>query len=148
MPPAPSSACVHVLGAGSIGRLAAHALASAGVPTTLLLRTPVALASLAAMGNRVTVQTPAGSSSEARVAAELAGAHQQGPIRHLLVTTKANDAVPALAALSHRLDARSVVVLLLNGVLGVYDEAVTGPFAAAARRPAFLLASTTHGERG
>jgi hypothetical protein len=160
---------VHILGAGSIGLVFGEALVARGIPCTLLLRSQAKLAALSALGSKITVERPSplgsstssSSSSTYRVAGEvagcsspaLAGQQQQqhgGPIKQLLVTTKANDAVPAIAAVKHRLSQDSVVLLLTNGVLGVYMDAVRTLFPpggeAAAAAPSFLLGMTTHGE--
>jgi 2-dehydropantoate 2-reductase len=155
---------VHILGAGSIGLVFGEALVSRGIPCTLLLRNQAKLAALSAVGNKVTVERPSAASSSYQVAGEIAGCNTAGlaqqqqqheqqhpPIKRLLVTTKATDAVPALAAMKHRLSHDSVVLLLTNGVLGVYMDAVRTLFppggeAAAAAAPSFLLGMTTHGE--
>jgi ketopantoate reductase len=163
---------VHILGAGSIGLVFGEALVARGIPCTLLLRSQAKLAALSALGSKVTVERPSvlgnginstgsSSSSSYYVAGEvagcsspaLAGKQQQqhgGPIKRLLVTTKANDAVPAIAAVKHRLSQDSVVLLLTNGVLGVYIDAVRTLFPpggeAAAAAASFLLGMTTHGE--
>jgi ketopantoate reductase len=162
---------VHILGAGSIGLVFGEALVARGIPCTLLLRSQAKLAALSALGSKVTVERPSvlgnstnsssSSSSSYHVAGEVVGCssppltgqqqQQHGvPIKRLLVTTKANDAVPAIAAVKHRLSQDSVVLLLTNGVLGVYMDAVRTLFPpggeAAAAAPSFLLGMTTHGE--
>jgi 2-dehydropantoate 2-reductase len=166
---------VHILGAGSIGLVFGEALVARGIPCTLLLRSQAKLASLSALGSKVTVERPSvlgnstnsnSSSSSYHVAGEVAGCsspsvagnqqqqqdwqHHGGTIKRLLVTTKANDAVPAIASVKHRLSEDSVVLLLTNGVLGVYMDAVRTLFPpggdAAAAAPSFLLGMTTHGE--
>jgi 2-dehydropantoate 2-reductase len=87
------------------------------------------------------------SSSRAEALAEPGryGPEQHDLIHQLIVTTKANHAVQALSAIKHRLSQDSVVVLLQNGVLGVYQEALQSVFPDPDLRPAFLLGSTTHG---
>lgn len=154
---------VHILGAGSIGLLFSEALFSRGIPCTLLLRNQAKLAALTALQGKVTLEQPhAGSSrvSHHRVAGEVAAqlpldcsgtgltSSEHAKIKRLIVTTKANHAVPALAAIKHRLSSDSVVLLLTNGVLGVYMDAVRTLFPPgdeAAHYPAFLLGMTTHG---
>jgi 2-dehydropantoate 2-reductase len=153
---------VHILGAGSIGLVFGEALVSRGIPCTLLLRNQAKLAALSSLGSKVTVERPSAASTSYQVAGEVASCNSTGPglakqqqqdsepIKRLLVTTKATDAVSALAAVKHRLSHDSVVLLLTNGVLGVYMEAVRTLFPpggeAAAASPSFLLGMTTHGE--
>jgi ketopantoate reductase len=133
------------------------------MPCTLLLRNQAKVAALSALGGKVTVERPSAASTSYQVAGEVASCNSTGPglakqqqqqdsepIKRLLVTTKATDAVSALAAVKHRLSSDSVVLLLTNGVLGVYMEAVSTLFPpwgeAAAAAPSFLLGMTTHGK--
>jgi 2-dehydropantoate 2-reductase len=97
-----------VLGAGSIGCLFAAALARGGCQTTLLLRDPGARGS-----RRVRVESAAGT-VDLQLPVETAAA--DGAIGHLLVTTKAYDVRAAVAAVAHRLDQSSQVLLLANGM--------------------------------
>eukprot|EP00667_Euglena_gracilis_P016127 EG_transcript_16846 len=135
---------IHVVGAGSAGVLFAHHLARRGHPVTLLLRSADRRRQLLARGGRLTVEVPAEPAvDESTVAAEVAGAGP--PIARLLVTTKASQAAAAVAPLVPRLGRASVVVLLQNGVLAVYEELMSDVFRDPAHRPAIVLGSTTHG---
>jgi 2-dehydropantoate 2-reductase len=164
---------LHVLGAGSIGCLFAHHAARAGWPVTLLLR-PRAAAAFDAAGRRVRVDGCAVECSAEEIKAPPfaaggsgVGGRKEPLIENLLVTTQAPQTAAALASVAHRLSRESVIVLLQNGVLAVYEELLGGsggsggtsasttgrshPTTAAAaaalrsQRPQFLLGSTTHG---
>lgn len=138
----------HVLGAGAVGCLFAHHLLQRSVPVTLLLRSPDKLQLFNQQQQRLTVELPGSngshpSLSQTEATADLLSSTPR--IENLLVTTKAYQTVPALHAIRHRLDASSAVVLLQNGVLGVYEEIINNLFPASESRPTFLLGSTTHG---
>lgn len=109
----------HVLGAGAIGGLFASLLQEAGTPCTLLLRDgdPDLAVGTTAMTLRRGEQL---RSFEFDVSASA----DSGPISHLLVCTKAQDIVAAIAGVAHRLAPGSVVLLLANG-LG-YQQQVRG----------------------
>lgn len=66
------------------------------------------------------------------------------PISSLFVTTKAIYTADVLTRLLPRLDARSTVVLLHNG-MGIIEDLVQRVFRNPATRPHFILASNTHG---
>ncbi|KAF8058125.1 SPBPB2B2.09c [Scenedesmus sp. PABB004] len=143
--PAAAAGGVHLLGAGAIGLLVGAAFAEAGVPCTLLLRSAERLAALRAGGGAVTVERPGGAgATTVTLEGELAGGAGAPHIGRLVVATKANQAVDALAAVRHRLSRGSVVLLLQNGVLGVFSAAAA-LWPRPHDRPAFLLGSTTHG---
>jgi 2-dehydropantoate 2-reductase len=121
----------HVLGAGAVGCLFASTLARGGCQTTLLMRDP------GARGKRRVVVESAAGAAAVQLAVQAAGAG--GAIGHLLVTTKAYDVAAAVAAVAHRLDASSQVLLLANG-MGFAAELQ-------AERPHLQLfqGTTTHG---
>ncbi len=98
----------HILGAGALGCLFASLLQRAGMPVTLLLRSGGG-----ADTARIRVESGAG---EYHCECPVAQISDAAPIRHLLVTTKAGDVVPAVRALAHRLDRHSQVLLLANGM--------------------------------
>lgn len=103
----------HILGAGAIGCLVAHALAGAGCEVTLLLRPG------AAAGPRTLAVDREDQHSQRPVDAEttLAG----GRISRLVITTKAYDALQAAGAIASRLTGDSEIVLLVNG-MGVAEQ--------------------------
>jgi len=103
----------HVLGAGAVGCLFSAALARSGRPVTLVLRSAPATETVPVIVERD------GLARELRLAAT--GAGDGGPIRQLLVTTKAYDVATAVASVSHRLDEKSIVLVLANG-MGFEDE--------------------------
>jgi 2-dehydropantoate 2-reductase len=97
-----------VLGAGAIGCLFSCALHRGGCTTTLLLRD-----TRGASSHAVIIESGGESSTEQLA---VTGTGEQGAVSHLLVTTKAYDVLPAVAAVAHRLDAESQVLLLANGM--------------------------------
>lgn len=121
----------HVLGAGAMGCLFASALHGVGQPVTLLLRQGRREKTLELQvesdGICHSLQLPASDPTD------------QGYISHLLVTTKAYDVCSALLSIAHRLDQRSQVLVLANG-LGFADE-LSERFAA----PAIYYGTTTEG---
>lgn len=125
----------HVLGAGSLGTLWACRLARSGQPVRLILRDATRLGAYRAVGG-LTLVEPGGAST---YPVDAEGPEARGPIRRLLVTCKAYDAAPAVAALRHRLGADSEIILLQNG-LGSQDEV-----AAQAGPARCILASSTEG---
>lgn len=66
------------------------------------------------------------------------------PIQSLVVTLKAPQTLKAVSALAHRLSPSSVITLLQNG-MGTYDELCSALFPDPAKRPFFVLGTTTHG---
>lgn len=72
--------------------------------------------------------------------------YTKGPdaIDSLIVTTKADATVQAIAPLSKRLTPASTVVLLQNG-MGVVDELIHTVFPDTASRPQIILGNLTHG---
>ena len=98
----------HILGAGAIGSLFAQALSEAGSTCTLLTRRAgetqreiqILRADIPPVTTVLPCETPA----------------VRGSIHRLLVTTKAYDVEDALAAVAHRLQRDSEIVLLTNGM--------------------------------
>ncbi|KAJ3102547.1 hypothetical protein HDU97_000416 [Phlyctochytrium planicorne] len=128
---------VHILGAGAIGLLNAHHLCKHNIPVTLLLRTQEALHQfidpLLKTGTiRVDTPKPTPTSSPLhlqphtwQVPAEcIQDPTSTTPIDHLLVTTKAQDTLPALKTLlqTNRLKKDTPIILLQNGVMAVAEQ--------------------------
>lgn len=103
----------HVLGAGAIGCLFASSLHRQQLRVTLLLRDT-------AVGGRDPVQVETQYGTET-CHIPLDGVSADSPISHLLVTTKAYDVRPALAAVQHRLQENTRILLLANG-MGFIEE--------------------------
>jgi hypothetical protein len=119
----------HVLGAGSIGSLFAHHLASRGNTVTLLLRSRERLKDFTQHhGSSIHLAPRPGAPPvpvpvRAELVAPTAAAPAAGPpIDNLLVATKAHVTAGALASIQQRLHPLSCVVLLQNGALGVHDQ--------------------------
>jgi 2-dehydropantoate 2-reductase len=106
-----SEANWHILGVGAIGGLFAEALSNEHLPVTLLLKdgTPPE-----------TLRIDRGYSSN-RLDLPHSCLSDEGPITHLLVTTKAYDVEPALRAIESRLTADADIILLCNG-MGIAEQ--------------------------
>ncbi|MBN7795411.1 2-dehydropantoate 2-reductase [Parahaliea mediterranea] len=98
----------HILGTGAMGCLFASYLARQRIPLTLLPRQP------AEPGDITLVVDGLGGGHRYQLPWETAGS--DGPISHLLVTTKAYDVAPAVASVAHRLRPDTVVLLMANGI--------------------------------
>ncbi|KAB7624300.1 ketopantoate reductase family protein [Alkalilimnicola sp. S0819] len=106
-----SDARLHVLGAGSIGLLMAAGLArGAGLAPLLIRRTGSEPA------RRRVYELREGESVERVSLPQSAAEALAGPVRRLLVCTKAQDVLPALESLGAALDPAAVILLLHNGM--------------------------------
>jgi 2-dehydropantoate 2-reductase len=104
----------HIMGAGAIGSLFASSFARAGISTTLLLRSgnnEARVREIRIEKNGVTqnLSFPISYNDEADL------------ISHLLVATKAYDVRTALSEIAHRLNSRSNIFVLVNG-MGYLEE--------------------------
>lgn len=97
----------HILGAGAIGTLFAHRLANAGCRVTLLSRGD-------AEAQRTLTLDRGGVTRQHTFPLSPAG--DRTPVAQLLVSTKAAAVDPALNSIRHRLQARSTVLVLANGM--------------------------------
>lgn len=100
----------HILGPGAIGSLFAWHLAEAGCSVRLLTRHPGESARLITLDD----QTSPAHTSAFHVD------HQDTPIQRLLVTVKAHQTSAALESIRHRIDSRSLILFLQNG-MGTWD---------------------------
>ena len=107
-----STADWHILGAGAIGGLFATRLARAGADCQLLLRD--------AQQERCTLSIEENGTVE-QVSLRCGPVDDGAPIARLLVTTKAHQALAALASVQQRLDRDASVVLMING-MGLAEE--------------------------
>lgn len=108
----------HILGAGSIGCLFAAKLQAIGCETTLVFRARTD----ESVARRKTFSFELHSPEESlELAMPASDVDDTDPITHLLITTKAYDAIAALASVAHRLDGNSHVLLMVNG-MGLIDE--------------------------
>ncbi len=101
-----------ILGAGAIGCLWAAHLQRAGVPVSLILRTPARLAQFQTRGGVTLID----DSGETFCSLSAGLAESPEPIEQLLLCTKAYDSMAALASVEHRLNANSRILVLLNGM--------------------------------
>ena len=97
----------HILGAGAIGTLFAHRLATAGCEVTLLSRT--------ADETQRTLTLDSGGNTMRR-AFPLSAVTERTPILRLLVSTKAGDVDAAINSIRHRLHGDTTVLILANGM--------------------------------
>ncbi|KAJ1913538.1 2-dehydropantoate 2-reductase (Ketopantoate reductase) (KPA reductase) (KPR) [Tieghemiomyces parasiticus] len=159
----------HVLGVGAIGTLVAFHLKRAypGSPVTLLLRNQAARRSwIEKAGERLTIRplrpglhepTPPKDTSATGCTGTQGGFQYEvldhmtdpGPIRRLIITTKAHQTVDAYAQLIPRLGPSSVVVLLQNGI-GVQEGILSRHYPSRGGSlnteiPHFVLGTTNHG---
>ncbi|KAJ2805039.1 2-dehydropantoate 2-reductase (Ketopantoate reductase) (KPA reductase) (KPR) [Coemansia guatemalensis] len=167
------SSRIHVLGAGAVGLLFAAHLRRLGHPITLLLRSENLADKLARSGGKVTIindwarlhsahrqqikpseETNAHvvSGVEAEIAKSQGGHHTDGMISNLVLATKAQDTLRAYSTVHHRLDSRSAVVMLQNG-MGTY-EAIQRKFYQnpsqdtqmdVSKMPTFIIGTNSHG---
>ncbi len=111
--PPDNSAHWHILGAGSMGCMWGSYLAISQQPVTLMLRDSSKLETFQQEGG-LQLETQ-GRCLPISVKAEIAS-ESQAIVRHLLVTVKAQDTVPALKAIAHRLGKETSIILLQNGM--------------------------------
>lgn len=107
----------HILGPGAIGSLFAWRLAEAGCSVRLLTRHPGESARLITLDDQT---GPAHTSATRAFHVD----HQDTPIQRLLVTVKAHQTAAALESIRHRIDSRSLILFLQNG-MGTWDCAQT-----------------------
>ncbi|KAL1407609.1 2-dehydropantoate 2-reductase (Ketopantoate reductase) (KPA reductase) (KPR) [Vanrija albida] len=162
----------HVLGIGSIGTLVAHnlRLAQPSADVTLVLRQVQKFVNPVLKGGEDNVKGPTlqvaqnggdtttttGYEIDACSTGRLAGlaaaadkgllsaVNAGGHIDSLIVCTKAPATSSAIAGLRSRIGPSTVIALLQNG-MGVYDELCDKFWPEPAKRPHFILGTTTHG---
>ncbi|KAK6354924.1 hypothetical protein TWF696_004053 [Orbilia brochopaga] len=143
---------IHIIGTGNVGCLVAHSLRTLRnpPPITLIFHRQDVKNTFRRRGNRIRVERD-------RVASIVTGFEWQvmdsleywmpqrmHPIRSLIVTTKAHQAVPALEKIKDRLNRDSTIMLMQNG-MGVLDEINTRVFPNPEERPNVVLAINSHG---
>jgi 2-dehydropantoate 2-reductase len=106
----------HILGAGSIGGLFAAHMSANGADCRLLLKD----AQMTAWKNHpgITIQFDNLTFTQTVKVEKL---HTAMPIDRLIIATKAQDTLPALQTISHRLTSNTIILLLQNG-MGVAEE--------------------------
>jgi 2-dehydropantoate 2-reductase len=140
-PPQPR---IHVLGVGNLGRLFAHALANgpSPPPLTLLLHRPGLLPEWEAAGRKVSITTNGTTNSSGVY--DISTPNDEGDISNLIVATKTLHTTTALEAVKHRLNTKSTILFLQNG-MGTTEEVTRFIFPDRKTRPSYLAAITSHG---
>jgi len=143
-----SSARIHVLGLGNLGRLFAHELALQpnAPPIVLLLHRPSLLEEWDEAGRKIEIITEGVTSSSSNYNVELVSQRpgQEEIIENLIVATKTLNTVKALSSLTHRLTHNSTVLFTQNG-MGTIDEVTNALFPNPSSRPHYLASVTSHG---
>ncbi|TPX65049.1 2-dehydropantoate 2-reductase [Spizellomyces sp. 'palustris'] len=135
----------YILGAGAIGLFHAHHIRTLlHSPVTLLLRSPT-LTQFHATNNTLTIRTP----DQALIGTSTLDAEEPTPdgppIENLIICTKSHDTLAALEPITPRLSSTSTILLLQNGVLGVYNHLRRSLSPPSTGGPRILLGITTHG---
>lgn len=140
---------IHVLGGGSMGLLfaASMRIAFPSFPVKLLLR-PHHESRIHVDHRRRWIDvclTHGGRPRMVPVPAEtISTRNKVTSIRHLLLTTKAQDAVPALKGILDSID-ETRIIILCNGAMAVQEEIQEALLAEGKESVSITLASTTHG---
>ncbi len=122
-------ASIHILGLGNMGKYVAYAIMrqrqqaafASTPPTTLLFHRPGLLAEWQSAGlsiryTAMTSQGPVEGPPVQGFSVDLLDSTVATKIRYLIVATKAHATAAALVPLRHRLDARSHILFLQNGM--------------------------------
>lgn len=128
----------HIIGAGAIGSLWADRLHRKGEAITLVLRSPEQLKAFNRNENSLRIETLGKKLTTFQCRATLA-ADISSSITHLLITTKAFDALDAIKSVEHQLASDAVIVVMINGY------GVQGRIQASFPNHTILFASTTDG---
>lgn len=153
---------VHVLGLGSIGIFAAHAIADLPEPAcvTLLAHRPSLMDEYKRNDNQISLKTHQGESIARRGYAfeflrdnkwyawqqESQPLHKQeiDPIHELILCVKSTQTVTALRPLLHRLTPTSTIMFLQNGA-GMMEDANQHLFRDPSTRPNYITGVISHG---
>jgi 2-dehydropantoate 2-reductase len=147
---ASTSAKIHILGVGNIGRLFAHALAKENdpPPISLLLHRGSLLQEWDKAGRAVELTTDAIPDRSGKYDVEVIPSRleeQQGDIiKNLIVTTKTINTTSALSSIKNRLSSESTILFAQNG-MGTMEEVTTEVFPEKSTRPSYLACVTNHG---
>lgn len=149
---------IHILGVGTLGTFVAHALA--GIPNrppiTLLLHRRKAWDDWQRERERQgTIEVTTDGMSDVRrdfdvervtLSSKLVRQppRDEDTIHNLILAVKGPRTLSALASVSHRLNQRSTIVFLQNG-MGILEEVNQNLFRNVETRPNYILASVTHG---
>lgn len=126
---------VHFLGLGAIGTLYATGLQKLNLPIRAILSS----------SNASSVRSLKSLDGTSISTTTFERDFPNSPISHLIVSTKAQDTVPALRILYPRIDSSTCILLLQNGALAVQTKLIQDLETAGKSLPQFVLGSTTHG---
>ena len=104
----------HIIGAGAIGSLWADRLHRQGEAITLVLRSSEQVDAFIHNGQSLRVESPNKETRVVRCAATVAE-NLSDTITHLLITTKAFDALNAMNAVQNQLASDATIVVMING---------------------------------
>lgn len=117
---APDAPRIHILGAGNLGQYLARGLRKQNpqLPVTLLFHRAGLLEDWKAAGEEIECVADGAVDRTGGIDVELLGGGEgeAAPIRHLIVACKTYMAVSALRQVQGRLDAKSTIVFLQNGM--------------------------------
>ncbi len=140
---------IHVMGLDLAGRYIAHTLAGCQTipPVRYLIHSPRLYKQWGQAGSKLTVYRGNTSVATRRVVGQYISedpseSQSDGVIDNLIVTLPAAQVVQALGHIRHRLDHRSTICLVNDG-LGVAEKLVQAYFPDESRRPIFLLGHFT-----
>ncbi|KAJ8329880.1 2-dehydropantoate 2-reductase (Ketopantoate reductase) (KPA reductase) (KPR) [Batrachochytrium dendrobatidis] len=149
--------CIHVLGVGAVGMLHAAHLAKATLGSNLssvvlLLRHKSMMEYYANGGIEWSQSAKVRVTSPIKLQLPAQDINHTSPISTLIITTRAHQTCHALQSVLPRLTRNPCIILLQNGVLGVFDEiqnylSLTNAATTPDRQihPVFWLGLTTHG---
>ena len=140
---------IHVMGLDLAGRYIAHTLAGCWTipPVRYLIHSPRLYKQWRQAGGKLTVYRGDVSSATRRavgqfISTDPSESEGDGLIDNLIVTLPAAQVVQALGHIRHRLDHRSAICLVNDG-LGVAEKLIEAYFPDESRRPIFLLGHFT-----
>ncbi|KAK4181212.1 hypothetical protein QBC36DRAFT_383744 [Triangularia setosa] len=145
---------IHVMGLDPVGRYITHILASCDTipPVRYVMHTPGVHNAFKESGRRLTLHRGDEMVTNRRIVAvnfneggDYTSPKQYalpGLINNLIITTPAADVVRVLESIKHRLDHRSTIVLINDG-LGVVEDLIKTYYPLSVTRPTFILGQFT-----
>ncbi|KAF8866253.1 ApbA-domain-containing protein, partial [Acephala macrosclerotiorum] len=145
---------IHILGLGNLGRVYAHALATAPDPPsiTLLFHRKSLLQEWAEADASIEIEgiskflpgIPSSSSGYDVEVLDTPSTKNSKPIQHLIIATKAQHTLKAFDSIANRLNHNSTILFTQNG-LGTIEEVTEKYYDHSTSHPSYLAAVTSHG---